>query len=72
MKKFLDKVKEIFASKRFKKTFKVIGFFILGLFSLMSKLATIIEIISSKDLSSHSISILAKSDSGLFTSCNLI
>lgn len=35
MKKKLDKVKEIFASKRFKKTFKVISFFILGLFSLI-------------------------------------
>ena len=35
MKLFLDKVKGFFATKGFKKTFKIIGYFILGLFALI-------------------------------------
>ena len=35
MKKFLDKVKGFFATKGFKKTFKIIGFFFLGLLGLI-------------------------------------
>lgn len=35
MKKFLDKVKSFFATKGFKKTIKIIVYFILGLFSLI-------------------------------------
>jgi hypothetical protein len=35
MKKFYNKVKDIFANKKFKKIFKIIGFFFLGLFALI-------------------------------------
>lgn len=35
MKKFFDKIKGIFSSKGFKKIFKIIGFFFLGLFGLI-------------------------------------
>ena len=35
MRKFLDKVKGVFAAKKLKKTVKIIGFFFLGLFALI-------------------------------------